>query len=243
MLPYKQYMIDRYNFMYYPTCYYDGGRAAMVGGDDRVFLYEDTVEMVRGAAVQNLGLSVSMEWLGSAQLRIHVNMLNNDYENYAPEAPSTPSGPALNITGSSNEFTALGTDPNRQQVYYMWDWGDGDISDWRGPYDYNVPDVVSHTWTAPGQYEIMVKLKDIHELEGPWSSAASIDLWTCGDVNDDNGINILDIVMLINYKYKGGAAPVPEISGDVNHDGAINILDIVALINYKYKSGTAPACS
>ncbi len=30
---------------------------------------------------------------------------------------------------------------------------------------------------------------------------------SCGDVNNDNDINILDIVTLINYKYKGGTAP------------------------------------
>jgi hypothetical protein len=30
---------------------------------------------------------------------------------------------------------------------------------------------------------------------------------TCGDVNNDNGINILDVVYIINYKYKGGPAP------------------------------------
>jgi hypothetical protein len=64
----------------------------------------------------------------------------------------------------------------------------------------------------------------------------------CGDVNDDGTINILDIVFLINYKYKNGAAPDPIESGDVNSDGTINILDIVYLINYKYKNGAAPDC-
>ncbi len=64
----------------------------------------------------------------------------------------------------------------------------------------------------------------------------------CGEVDDLEGINILDIVYLINYKYKGGPAPDPLESGDVNSDLAINILDIVYLINYKYKGGPEPFC-
>ncbi len=70
--------------------------------------------------------------------------------------------------------------------------------------------------------------------------------WLCGDVNADAAVNILDIVYIINYKYKGGPAPDPIESGDVNSylqpDGLINILDVVYLINYKYKSGPEPVC-
>ncbi len=66
----------------------------------------------------------------------------------------------------------------------------------------------------------------------------------CGDVNDDEAVNILDIVYLINYKFKGGPAPAPVMGpGDVNQDGTINILDIVYLINYKFKGGPAPCSS
>jgi len=63
-----------------------------------------------------------------------------------------------------------------------------------------------------------------------------------GEVNETPPINILDIVALINYKYKGGAAPAPYAlcNGDPNCDCVVNILDIVLLINYKYKGGTAP---
>jgi len=64
----------------------------------------------------------------------------------------------------------------------------------------------------------------------------------CGDANLDGLINILDIVYIINFKYKSGPPPAfPECS-DVNNDAVINILDIVFLINYKYKSGPAPVC-
>jgi len=66
--------------------------------------------------------------------------------------------------------------------------------------------------------------------------------YICGDVDDDELINILDIVFLINFIYKSGAAPEPIESGNVNSDEAINILDVVHLINFVYKSGPEPVC-
>lgn len=64
----------------------------------------------------------------------------------------------------------------------------------------------------------------------------------CGDVNLDGDINILDIVYLINFKYKDGPEPpIPNLA-DTNDDQAINILDVIVLINYKYKEGPLPNC-
>jgi len=63
-----------------------------------------------------------------------------------------------------------------------------------------------------------------------------------GEADEASPINILDIVYLINYKYKGGspAEPYEICSGDPNSDCAVNILDIVYLINFKYKAGPIP---
>jgi len=58
----------------------------------------------------------------------------------------------------------------------------------------------------------------------------------------DEFINIIDIVHVINFRYKAGPEPVIMMSADVNKDHLVNILDIVLLINYKYKSGPAPEC-
>ena len=65
---------------------------------------------------------------------------------------------------------------------------------------------------------------------------------TCGDVNSDGNMDILDIVFLINYKYKSGPAPDPLNNGNVNGVDPINILDVVYLINAIYKFGPAPNC-
>jgi len=70
----------------------------------------------------------------------------------------------------------------------------------------------------------------------------AIPTYICGDVDGDELVNILDIVYLINYKYKEGPAPDPLESADVNSDELVNILDIVYLINYKYKEGPEPVC-
>jgi len=62
-----------------------------------------------------------------------------------------------------------------------------------------------------------------------------------GDANNDGEINMLDITYIINYKYKGGPAPEPDIlMGDANCNGKIDILDITGLVNYLYKGGDAP---
>ena len=81
-----------------------------------------------------------------------------------------------------------------------------------------------------------------------WWMMASISGWIpeteiCGDANSDGSIDILDVVFLINYKYKTGPAPSPLYLSDVNSDGDINILDTVYIINYKYKSGPEPDCT
>ncbi|MCP4706890.1 MAG: hypothetical protein GY865_20005 [candidate division Zixibacteria bacterium] len=66
--------------------------------------------------------------------------------------------------------------------------------------------------------------------------------YVCGDVDGIVDINILDIVFLINYKYKDGPAPDPIIAGNVNGIEPIDILDIVHLVNFVYKDGDDPNC-
>ena len=63
-----------------------------------------------------------------------------------------------------------------------------------------------------------------------------------GDANRDGKVNILDIIKLINYKYKGGYLYPPEYNCEVNGISGVNILDVVFLINYKYKDGPRPEC-
>jgi hypothetical protein len=63
-----------------------------------------------------------------------------------------------------------------------------------------------------------------------------------GDANNNGTIEIADVIYLINYLFKGGPKPVPEIAGDSNNDNKITIGDAVYLINYLFKGGPKPSC-
>ncbi len=69
-----------------------------------------------------------------------------------------------------------------------------------------------------------------------------IDPYICGDINNDEVINIFDITFLISYLYQGGPPPEYENSADINHDGNVNIFDITGLIDYLYRGGSEPNC-
>lgn len=64
----------------------------------------------------------------------------------------------------------------------------------------------------------------------------------CGDTDGSASINLLDALHIIDYLYKGGAAPILFAAADVNGSGTLNLLDVTYFINYLYKAGPALTC-
>lgn len=88
----------------------------------------------------------------------------------------------------------------------------------------------------------------IEVQSGYWNKKMALGGCDCtpGDANNDGGTNLLDILYLIDFKYKNGPPPLPYAicSGDIDCNCIINLLDIIQLIDYKYKDGPAPCdCS
>ncbi len=59
-----------------------------------------------------------------------------------------------------------------------------------------------------------------------------------GDIFDD--VNVADLTFLVDYLFKGGAAPYCEAEADVDGSGGINVADLTYLVNYLFKGGSAP---
>ncbi len=77
-------------------------------------------------------------------------------------------GPTTGSTGIEYQFTAITTDPNEDQLYYKWDWNDGNVSEWIGPYNSGQQVVAYHQWSNAGAYVVRAKAKDVYNFESDW---------------------------------------------------------------------------
>jgi len=93
-----------------------------------------------------------------------------------PETPPRPNGPTEGIVNYNYTFSTSTTDPEGNQIYYKWNWGDGTFSNWLGPYDSGDVVLARHTWTEAGTYEVRVKAQDIYSHESSWSDPKTIHI-------------------------------------------------------------------
>lgn len=63
----------------------------------------------------------------------------------------------------------------------------------------------------------------------------------CADANEDGNVSVSDVIMIVNYLFKGGPEPWLYYC-DINGDCGVTVSDIVYLINYLFKGGLSPKC-
>jgi hypothetical protein len=155
-------------------------------------------------------------------------------ENQPPEIPAAPAGPSVGQKGVEYTFSAVTTDPEGDQVFYLFDWGDGTNSTWVGPYNSSVPGSASHAWADAGNFSVKAKAKDVNGAESDWSASHSISI-TLGPVLEIQDISggLLKITAVIkntgdtiaaniswSIKVVGGAWIGKETTGKINALGA-----------------------
>jgi len=109
--------------------------------------------------------------LGDSSVKIWRNNPSN-----APNKPSTPSGPSLGILNTDYTFTSSTTEPDGEDVYYMFDWDDGTNSGWIGPYSSGDTVSALHSWTNIGDYNVKVAAKDTNGAQSQWSDPLTITI-------------------------------------------------------------------
>jgi len=95
----------------------------------------------------------------------------------APPNEPTITGPQYGKINTEYTFSLSPiTDPDGDQLYCLWDWGNGNNSGWLGPFNSGATTNVSYAWSKPGNYSIKVKLKDSYGAESNWSEPFVIQI-------------------------------------------------------------------
>ncbi|MEM4258378.1 MAG: PQQ-binding-like beta-propeller repeat protein [Candidatus Thermoplasmatota archaeon] len=84
-------------------------------------------------------------------------------DNSPPYKPQTPGGPTIGFTNYEYQYTASTEDPDHDQLWYNFSWGDGTSSGWIGPVAQNTPISATHSWKNPGTFYVRAKAKDQYE--------------------------------------------------------------------------------
>jgi len=96
--------------------------------------------------------------------------------NTPPEIPCKPSGQTNGKPGHQYLYTTNTTDLDENRVFYNFSWGDGNYSNWIGPYNSGETASAKHTWNE-GTYEIKVKAKDTPlGEESNWSKPLEVSM-------------------------------------------------------------------
>lgn len=88
--------------------------------------------------------------------------------NTPPSKPKKPSGPTSGRPGVSINYTVSSVDPDKDQMRYTLDWGDGTQSI-TGFLDTGAFACMNHTWNRSGTYQIKANAIDEGGAESAWS--------------------------------------------------------------------------
>ncbi|KYK23836.1 hypothetical protein AYK24_00975 [Thermoplasmatales archaeon SG8-52-4] len=108
---------------------------------------------------------------GDPSLKIWINNPSNP-----PETPTKPDGPDAWTQYVETTFTSITTDPDGDDIYYLFDWGDGTDSGWIGPYQSGQTGEAAHTYEDLGTFEIRAISKDSYNALSDWSEPHTISI-------------------------------------------------------------------
>ncbi|HEC95383.1 MAG TPA: hypothetical protein ENI45_05420, partial [Thermoplasmatales archaeon] len=83
--------------------------------------------------------------------------------------PGKPVGPVNGTVRKECSYTSVGFDIDGDDLYFMFDWGDGTSSGWQGPYKSGENITLQHSWNRRKTYNIRVKAIDDPNGDGDLS--------------------------------------------------------------------------
>jgi len=118
-----------------------------------------------------------------------------------PEKPTTPIGKTNVLWFKDYSYNSSTTEPENEDIYYLFEWDDGNNSGWLGPYSSGEIVTASHAWTELGTYEVRVKAKDIWGAGSPWSEPLSVTVTDNTPPYPPTIEGAIHVIPFISYTY------------------------------------------
>jgi len=67
-------------------------------------------------------------------------------------------------------------------------------------------------------------------------------VYLCGNVNNDNSLNVADLTYLVAFLFQGGDPPPIQEAGDSDGSGDINVSDLTYMVAFLFQGGPGPIC-
>ena len=153
---------------------------------------QDTIDNINATyAVKNVRLA----------LATLAELSEASYPSNPPSQPTKPSGDAFGIWHQEYSYTSSATDPDGDQISYLFDWGDGSNSGWLGPYPSGTTATASHTWTDLGTYNVTVKARDVWGATSPVSEPLLVTITDNTPPNTPSITGPTNIKPFVSYTY------------------------------------------
>jgi hypothetical protein len=116
------------------------------------------------------------------ECRIENSVYYLEGPNYPPEKPEI-NGPSSGEPGVEYTFSSTCVDPDDNQLYFLFDWGDDNDSNWIGPYESGKIVSADYNWESKGSYNIKVKTLEYigpglydYGIESEWSDTLEVEM-------------------------------------------------------------------
>jgi hypothetical protein len=133
-----------------------------------------------------------------------------------PAQPTKPTGKTLVVWNKDYSYSSTTTDPNGDQIYYLFNWGDDSNSGWLGPYPSGQMGSGTHAWTQLGTYDVTVIARDINGAGSPISETLVVTVTDNTPPFDPTIEGSSQIKPNIEYTYTFTA--IDEFDHDVEFD-------------------------
>jgi hypothetical protein len=130
-------------------------------------------EEIKNIICENVDPYYSEYDLGSGRINAYkaLNASNNP-----PEKPDPPTGEINCKLGEEYFYYASTTDPEGDDIFYLFDWGNGGTSFIMGPYESGLECNASAIWFEKDDYKVRVQAIDEFGAESEWSDPLIVSM-------------------------------------------------------------------